>query len=352
VLNLSERKQQLLKIMDGYQTLLERWADNVRSKDLCSIKSRIESGRYQIALIGSVKRGKSTLLNALLGNAENYALAPVNANTCTSAIVKYLDSALYPGEPGKNGVRVHFNDFRTPNPVFVEDASAYIDQTNRNFKEEYSDKIDFIEIYGNFPLIQTRGIFVDTPGREALHDQDYLSTEILKEVDVIICPIAADLPLDRQEIAFLGNLASLEREKLVFVLTKIDTLNQTELNETFNQIEQTLGEIPDLVRPLRMYKTAAKMVIEAYESNRTAMEIKTIKDSPECGLQEFEDALDGILRKGSQAEKSMGTGCKELEQWLGADKRRLEENMENCTRKSQELERERGIKNLLSKSKR
>jgi predicted GTPase len=63
-----ERKQKLFDVMDGYAVLLDRWHEESRKAELMSARKAIQRGRYHIALIGSVSRGKSTLLNALLGD--------------------------------------------------------------------------------------------------------------------------------------------------------------------------------------------------------------------------------------------------------------------------------------------
>ena len=41
---------------------------SVFSSRIYSVMSRLESGKFNLAVLGQFKRGKSTLLNALLGN--------------------------------------------------------------------------------------------------------------------------------------------------------------------------------------------------------------------------------------------------------------------------------------------
>jgi predicted GTPase len=80
-----EQKQKLFEVMDGYAALLERWGNESRKEDIISSRKKIQRGRYHIALIGSVSRGKSTLLNAMLGDEKNPIIAPTRVDICTAA---------------------------------------------------------------------------------------------------------------------------------------------------------------------------------------------------------------------------------------------------------------------------
>jgi GTPase Era involved in 16S rRNA processing len=332
-----ERKQKLFDVMDGYTVLLERWNDKSRKSELVSARSAIQRGRYQLALIGFVKRGKSTLLNALLGDAENPAIAPARNDTCTAAIVKYLDSALYPEAPGREGAIVYFNDGRNPEYIEKADISRYVDQQNADFIKDAADRIDCIEIYGNFPLVETRGVIVDTPGRGALYDQDYLTTGILPEVDVIICPISADYPLDRGEMDFLIKLPPGEKKKLLFVLTKTDDVDSDELKGTIANTQNTISAIAG--GSPRLFKTAAKKLVDARKAGKTAKEIEAVKIT--CGIKELETALDVKLRAGSYLDEQIRTWCEVLEDYFTTDKKRLTEDKENLSRDAVKLEQEK-----------
>src|SRR5690554_1945741 len=50
----------------------------------------LEQMRYNIAIVSNMKRGKSTLLNAILGRT-NDDLSPIDERVCTAGIVQYID---------------------------------------------------------------------------------------------------------------------------------------------------------------------------------------------------------------------------------------------------------------------
>ena len=332
-----ERKRKLFGVMDGYAALLGRWNEENRKAEIVFARKAIERGRYQIALIGFLSRGKSTLLNALLGDEKNPVIAVARVDACTAAIVKYFDSALYPEAPGREGAIVHYNDGRNPQYIEKDDVPRYIDQQNVDFVQSEAEKIDCIEIYGNFPLVERRGVIVDTPGRGALRDQDYLTTTILPEVDVIISPIAADMPLDKSETDFLTNLPPGEKQKLMFVLTKIDDVDSDEIAETIADVQKRLSAI--MGSSPRLYRTAALKVVKARKEGKTAGEIETVKDK--CGIKELETALDEKLRTGSSLDERIHIQCNALGDYFTVDKNRLTENKESLTFESTKLEQKK-----------
>ena len=341
MVNLKERKQQLFSIIDNYDAFLGRQEGEdyeKRAQDLAAQKESINRDRYEIALIGFQKRGKSTLLNSLLGTQDNHDLSPVRVIPCTGAIVRYIDSALHPDGKGKEGAIIHFNDGSGPKHVTMAKISPYVDQADPGFQVDLAKRIDCIEVYGDFPLIETRGIIVDSPGLGSLHDQDYLAKSILSKVDVILCPVSASNPLDRTEADFLATtLPERDREKLMFVLTQIDYItNIEERPQTVAWVQETLKSILKLGKKPRLYQVAAKKVLEAYEAGKSPEEIEKIKK--ECGMRELEDAIDKGLRGSSIAETNLRSTCIALETWFLDDKNSLTEIRKNFNLQASELE--------------
>ena len=325
----SERKQKLCGIIDGYTDLCDRLGGEyiTRKKEILDLRKNTQKERYQIGLIGFVKRGKSTLLNALLGNKDDYNISPARLLPCTAAIVKYFDSALHPDGEGKEGAIVKYNDGRNPDYINKKDIPMYVDQHctdedgKKVFSEDRAKKIDCIEVYGKYKLIETRGVIVDTPGMGAVYDQDYLVDYILPEVDIILSPTAADNFKYKEEEDFIKyKLKESEQKKLMFLLTKIDSEKVKEnngLQEAYSYVQSFASSVLGGTPPV--YKVAAKKVLEAYKEKKTPSEIEAVKE--EWGLKELENELDKKLRNTSVAEENMRLACKVLEGYFRRDEK-------------------------------
>ena len=338
-----ERKQKLCEIINGYTALCDRLGGEykeykTRKEEMLSLGKAIQRERYYIGLIGFLKRGKSTLLNAMLGTKDDYNISPVKNLACTAAIVKYFDSALHPEE--KEEVIINYSDDRSPDKIPKKDLPMYVDQQAEGFKEDRAKEIECIEVYGKYPLIETRGVFVDTPGRGAVLDQDYLVDLILPDVDIILCPVAADYPLAQDEKDFIRNkLTETEQKKLVFLLTKTDAkeISADELEKVYSDVQNfaasILGDKP------KVHKVAAKKVLDAYKEGKNEAETKTIKEK--YGMKELEEALDKKLRNTSKAEDDIREARKKLENYFADDKKEWEEMRQTLSRTAGELEKEK-----------
>jgi GTPase Era involved in 16S rRNA processing len=290
-------------------------------------------------LIGFVNRGKSTLLNALLGNKKEYNISPVRLLPCTAAIVKYFDSALHPDGEGKEGAFIHFNDGRE---VYIDkkEIPMYVDQKAEGFSEDRAQRIDCIDVYGSYPLIEKRGVIVDTPGMGAVYDQDYLVDRILPDVDIILSPTAADYSGANVEKEFIKDkLRKSEQEKLMFLITKIDSenINEDDLRKVSSDVQEFAASFLDETPPV--YKIAAKKVLEAYKEKKSDAEIAAVKEK--WGIKELEKALDARLRETSIAENRMRRICEELEFDFDIYRKKWAEQKENLSLKTEDLEQKK-----------
>ena len=324
--DLDARKQKLFTIMDGYAGFLERRKDEKREMELLSQRKNAERTRYHIAIIGSGNRGKSTLLNALLGNREQPEISPMNVESATAAIVYYNDSKLYPRNEGKVGAIVHFRDGSDEEHIGISDIRRYVDQSIPGFDKGQAERVRYIHVYIPFPWIEKRGVFVDTPGRGALYNQNKLAESVLDEVDVIICPFMSTNYLDKNEDEFLRKLPDTEKKKLMYVLTAIEKPNTPkDLANAVKAVTEKARDVSGGDQPI--YRVDAKKVWKANLEGKSETEIEQIKQ--DWGMRELETALDEKLREGTNADKRIREVCTELEKMLREDIKGLGKEIED-----------------------
>jgi Dynamin family len=130
-----------------------------RSADVRAVRVRAE-GPLRIALAGRVKAGKSTLLNALVGER----LAATDAGECTRIVTWYVGGASYDAEAILlDGSRAALQFRRTDGAMSIDLGTLDADRVSR------------IEV--TWPSAALRQVtLIDTPGLASLDDRNSLRT--------------------------------------------------------------------------------------------------------------------------------------------------------------------------------
>jgi GTP-binding protein EngB required for normal cell division len=203
----------------------EQIATNARS-----IAERIAEGRFYVACVGQFKRGKSTLLNALVGSPVlPMGVIPV---TAVPTIIRYGESF---------GARVRFKSANWMDiPVSV--TAEYVSEEENPGNEK---GVSGLEIFAPNALLKTGMCLVDTPGLGSVHAGNTEATRaFIPHIDAAIVLIGADPPLSGDELE-LAHTVSQEVHELIFVLNKADRTSESERVEALafarKVLEQRLG---------------------------------------------------------------------------------------------------------------
>src|ERR1700691_6135581 len=179
----------------------------------CSIAERISQGRFYVACLGQFKRGKSTLLNALIGHSVlPTAVVPV---TAIPTIIRHGEHL---------AVRVRFQTARwTDVPV-----EAIEDFVSEEKNPENSKGVAGLEVFVPSPLLMTGMCLVDTPGLGSVFAGNAAATHaFIPHIDAAIFVIGADPPLSGDELQLVETISQ-DVHDLVFVLNKADRANAAE----------------------------------------------------------------------------------------------------------------------------
>ena len=163
--------------------------------------ARTEEGRLRVAMLGQFKRGKSTLLNALLG----VPLLPTGITPVT-AIPTYVHAASSPL------LRIEFEGSRAPlesrePSEFSSVLARYVaEAANANNREQ----VRSVEISLNSATFSDRVILVDTPGVGSTFLHNSRTAEaVLGDCDVGIFVLSPDPPITEVELGYLDNVQRL-----------------------------------------------------------------------------------------------------------------------------------------------
>jgi len=178
-----------------------------------SIAERVSEGRVYVTCVGQFKRGKSTLLNALV--AEAVLPTGVTPVTTVPSIIRY----------GKRvAARVRFEGAEwTDIPV-----NALEDYVSEEKNPENAKRVAELEIFVPSPLLQSGMCLVDTPGLGSVFAGNTAATHaFIPHIDAAIVVIGADPPLSADELQLVEAVAQ-QVDDLLFVLNKADRASEAE----------------------------------------------------------------------------------------------------------------------------
>jgi GTP-binding protein EngB required for normal cell division len=178
-----------------------------------SLAERVSEGRYYVACVGQFKRGKSTLLNALVG----HSILPVGVVPVTNVptVVRY-------GARPSARTRLQNADWTE---IPVDSVEQYISEQNN---PENAKGVTALEIFFPSPLLATGMCFVDTPGLGSVFAANTAATHsFVPHIDAAIVLIGADPPLSGDELQLVESVAE-EVHELLFVLNKADRNSDVE----------------------------------------------------------------------------------------------------------------------------
>ena len=200
--------------MTKIEKLVDR-NDNLPSVPMSfhSAKTLIEKNEYNVVVCGEVKKGKSSLLNAIIGQE----ILPVNNEIATSQVFRISNSE-------QESFELVFTD-GTRQSISKQELSHYGSQVDANRYGEPVFKGRSLEyIQANVPIaFLPKGVsLVDTPGLGALYkSHEWITQNYLRHASAVVFVLDPESPITAQEKTFI--LRALDvTEDMIFVMTKID----------------------------------------------------------------------------------------------------------------------------------
>lgn len=292
--NFAPYKFKVIAHLNKSISVFEEIGNKIAAKNIKAFINDFDNMRYNLTVVGSLKRGKSTLINTLM-ERKNDDISPVSFEVCTSAIIKYLDKELIKDGEKKEKAVVFFDGGQAPIDIPLERLRSYVTETEnpKNVK-----KVRSIEVYGDFPEWSKAVTLVDSPGQNAVYNyHDTLLTDFLPYTDAIIFLIAADLPIDGGDLKLLKELNKDQQRKVFYVITKVDSLEHPEdLKDIEQRVFSVLGE--NELNCEKLYKVSARPVFKALKNGVTGVELNELK--AQNGIEELEKDLEQFIINNSK----------------------------------------------------
>ena len=186
--------------MDGASRLLrlgglaEELGAEPQAKEARELAARVTEGRFYVACIGQFKRGKSTLLNALVGHeVVPTGFVPV---TAVPTVIRFGDEL---------HARVRMRDGSWQN-IDLPDLKEYVTE---ELNPENKKAVEGTEVFVPSPLLSSGMCFVDTPGLGSVFTGNTATTQaFIPHIDAALVVVGADPPIAGEELALVESSAS------------------------------------------------------------------------------------------------------------------------------------------------
>ncbi len=194
------------------------------------LEQKLLNQDINIAVIGQFKRGKSTLVNAILGEE----IMPVGIVPVTAVVteIKY----------GPKSASIHYQNGVVKSVQF-EDLHTYI-----NEQENSGNKlgVSSVTMFTPAEFLKNGITFVDTPGVGSIHRKNTTAANaFVKESDAVIFMLSVDSPINQIEIGFLKN-AREYASKFYFVVNKIDVISKEDLQIYLEYCKKQLADLMEV----------------------------------------------------------------------------------------------------------
>ena len=179
------------------------------------LAERVAAERFHIAVLGDFKRGKSTLINALLGQA----VLPSGVVPLTSVATEV--------HIGARDTTVVFRD-GSRRAIQIEEIGDYVTERGNSSNAKGVERVEV----GMEAGLDLQGlVLVDTPGLSSVNDGNTEEAHAaLRDSDAAIVVLAADNPLSASELDLFARLCE-RRAEVFVVINKADHLTLVELGE-------------------------------------------------------------------------------------------------------------------------
>ena len=201
----------------------------LQANQIGELADKLRTKEVTIAVIGQFKRGKTTMVNSILGRK----LLPVGIVPITAAVTRILygpdRSVVY----FKNGLAEE---------VPVEELHGYISEQEN---PDNARGVAEVELHTEADFLKDGLILVDTPGVGSVHENNSKSAyEFARESDGVIFMLSVDSPVNQIEIDFLKSVKKYAG-KFYFAVNKIDTIDEDELEEYLEYCNALICNIMD-----------------------------------------------------------------------------------------------------------
>jgi uncharacterized tellurite resistance protein B-like protein/GTPase SAR1 family protein len=290
------------------------------TEEVTKISRKLESQRFRVAVVGEFSKGKSTLLNALLGEE----IQPVRDIPCSGTV-----TVLTYGPQQR--VICKYKDGREEeiSPEQYQDKASISEEAALGSFGDEMVNSEIKEIIFEHPNLElcTNGVeIIDTPGLNEQAERTLVTEQVLKTTDAVIFLTHAQNALTEKERELLLYLKKElnpgkdnEAARNIFVLVNFADLLRREgsRKQVREKVERFVKNHNFIVGENRIHFISAQSALEAILDGTENEYVKSFQDFTKS-LEQFLTVERGAIALNQSAagiKQIINTGCDELSQY-------------------------------------
>jgi hypothetical protein len=264
--------------------------------DFRDLTKRLAEDRFYLTLAGQFSRGKTTLINAMLGMDR----LPTGVVPVTSVITAVSYNT-------RERVLMHFANSNLTRDVPLAELREWITEQGNPGNVR---NIEMAEVQLPAELLRRGAFFVDTPGLgSAVLENTATTHRFLPQIDALVLVTSFEFPLSQEEILFLRKARALRR-KIFIAINKMDL---------YSPVQH--GEVLEFIR-LRLMEEGYAQDVPLFALSATeALTTRTLRSDERLersGLPAFERALVDYLMEDRYSDFLAAT-CDRIEALLSTE---------------------------------
>ncbi len=268
-------------LKDTYSQISNTHSQYIPTPDI-SVKSAgnlINQEQYDVVVCGEVKKGKSSFINALMGDN----VLPTNTQVATSQVFRIINS-------NTEEYYLVFTDGQRQQ-ISKAELSKYGSQVDADLYGEPIFKkhtLDYIEVRHPIPTLPKSVALVDTPGIGALYAaHEQITRNYLTNASAVVFIIDPKNPIVTKEREFIES-ALKQTKQIMFVMTKADNYDES-------VVATMISRDTEILAPFAK-KTAMGHISILPVSSTLLFDATKDQDDLMLEMSQFNEVKDALLR--------------------------------------------------------
>jgi GTPase SAR1 family protein len=190
-------------------------------EDLNIASKSLRQGVFRLLILGDMKRGKSTFVNALIG--ENLLPSDVNPCTAVLTVLRYgpLKKVTVYFKNGKLPEQLSFQEFKQQYTIDADEAKRLEQEKKSAFRD-----VDYAVVEYPLPLLEKGIEIIDSPGLNDTEARNELSLGYIHNCQAILFVLRASQPLTLGERRYLDNYIKNRGLTVFFLINAWDEIRK------------------------------------------------------------------------------------------------------------------------------